>query len=185
MKRAVTYKVDIAIDEHGSIVACLCECDVGMGPNAHCMSSLDPSQFFSQWQNNYRGNMYIFVHRGYRLSTIVNLIKAHPLRPTNFLWQLRREQTFSLTHVQQNIETVPVYNDYFCNICFKVSNISTVSTCKYVSSSLRSWLPPRAPSSKVVKRCQHFTHIWRWNKIYSNMTSFFRYIKNERFINWV
>jgi hypothetical protein len=25
---------------------------------------------------------------------------------------------------------------------------------------------PRAPSRKVVKRCQHFTHIWRRNKIY-------------------
>jgi hypothetical protein len=33
MKKAVTYKVDIAIDEHGSIDECQCECAVGMGPN--------------------------------------------------------------------------------------------------------------------------------------------------------
>jgi hypothetical protein len=36
MKKAVTYKVDIAIDEHGSIYECHCECALGMGPNAHC-----------------------------------------------------------------------------------------------------------------------------------------------------
>jgi hypothetical protein len=53
MKRAVTYKVDIAIDEHGSIYECQCECAVGMGPNAHCKHVccllFGPSQFFNQW----------------------------------------------------------------------------------------------------------------------------------------
>ena len=34
MKRAVTYKIDIAIDEHGSIVNVYV--NVMWGPNAHC-----------------------------------------------------------------------------------------------------------------------------------------------------
>ncbi len=36
MKKTVSYKVDIAIDEHRVIRETHCECAVGQGPTAHC-----------------------------------------------------------------------------------------------------------------------------------------------------
>ena len=36
MRKNVTYKTDISIDENGVILECQCECGAGMGPSAHC-----------------------------------------------------------------------------------------------------------------------------------------------------
>ncbi|XP_046557558.1 uncharacterized protein LOC124266795 [Haliotis rubra] len=36
MKKHVTYKVDVAIDEDGSVVEGQCECAAGQGPSGHC-----------------------------------------------------------------------------------------------------------------------------------------------------
>ena len=36
MKQNVVYNIDIALDEHGVISECQCDCGAGMGPDAHC-----------------------------------------------------------------------------------------------------------------------------------------------------
>ena len=36
MKKNVVYNIDIALDEHGVISECQCDCGAGMGPDAHC-----------------------------------------------------------------------------------------------------------------------------------------------------
>jgi hypothetical protein len=36
MKKSVSYKVDVSLDNYQVIVAAQCECAVGQGPSAHC-----------------------------------------------------------------------------------------------------------------------------------------------------
>jgi hypothetical protein len=36
MKKAVTYRVDVCVDEHSVIREAQCECGAGQGPSAHC-----------------------------------------------------------------------------------------------------------------------------------------------------
>lgn len=36
MRRSVTYRTDVYIGEHSTVMAAQCECGAGQGPTAHC-----------------------------------------------------------------------------------------------------------------------------------------------------
>lgn len=124
MKRAVTYKVDIAIDEHGSIDECQCECAVGMGPNAHCKHVCCLLLALHNFSMN--GEIITEETCTQRLQTFHHSkpYKGSPIKANSLPLTVKKGSDVQFDPRPAKYRNSASYNDYFRNICLNHKGVS-------------------------------------------------------------
>ncbi|CAC5390071.1 unnamed protein product [Mytilus coruscus] len=121
MKRTVSYKIDVAIDENGSLDECQCECAVGMGPNAHCKHVcclLLALQNFSS-----SGEILSEETCTQRLQTC-KPYKGSPIKANSLPLTNKKGSEVQFDPRPAKYRNCANYNDFFRNVCLNRRGVS-------------------------------------------------------------
>ena len=125
MKKGVCYKVDVKIEDGGSVIEAQCECAVGMGPDAHCKhvtTVMYGAVMFAK-------DKYIKTEETctQRLQTFhkCKKFKGSPMKASSV--DLPGADEFTKVDFDprpMDDQNNPAYQDYFRNVCLNFQGIS-------------------------------------------------------------
>ncbi|XP_071104033.1 uncharacterized protein [Haliotis cracherodii] len=124
MKKHVTYKVDIAIDDDGSVVEGQCECAAGQGPSGHCKHIC--AVLYAMHKFSTTGDVLTEETCTQRLQTFHKSkpYKGSPIKATDLdLCNSELNVIFDPRPVQYR--KVPNYPDFFRNVWLNHPSVNT------------------------------------------------------------
>ena len=124
MKRTVSYKIDVAINENGSVDECQCECAVGMGPSAHCKHVCCLLLALHNFSSN--GEIVSEETCTQRLQTFHHSkpYKGSPIKANSLPLANKKGSEVQFDPRPEKYRNCAYYNDYFRNVCLNHRGVS-------------------------------------------------------------